>query len=61
MKPSELACKTTEAASLKRTLMLQNQEVLDFEVEPTTGTAHVLDAPEMGMRCWPPSGSTGSI
>lgn len=33
---------------MKRTLMLKNQEVLDFEVEPVSGNAHVLDAPDEG-------------
>jgi len=31
---------------MKRTLMFENREVLDFEVEPEAGRARVLDAPE---------------
>ena len=31
--------------NVKRTLMFGNQELLDFEVDPATGKARVLDAP----------------
>ena len=33
---------------MKRTLMFENRELLDFEVEPEAGRARVLDAPEAG-------------
>ena len=33
---------------MKRTLMFENRELLDFEVEPETGEARVLNAPEAG-------------
>ena len=33
---------------MKRTLMLKNQELLDFDVEPVTGKVHILDAPDNG-------------
>ena len=32
-------------AFMKRTLMLKNQELLDFEVDPVTGKVRILDAP----------------
>ena len=33
---------------MKRTLMFENRQLLDFEVEPETGRARVLEAPEAG-------------
>ena len=33
---------------MKRTLMLKNQELLDFDVEPVTGKVRILDAPDNG-------------
>jgi len=33
---------------MKRTLMFEDRELLDFEVDPETGRARVLDAPEAG-------------
>ena len=33
---------------MKRTLMLKNQELLDFEIDLVTGDVHILDAPDSG-------------
>ena len=33
---------------MKRTLMLKNQELLDFDIEPVTGAMRILDAPDTG-------------
>ena len=33
---------------MKRTLMLKNQELLDFDIEPVSGKMHILDAPDTG-------------
>jgi len=54
---------------MKRTLMFENRELLDFEVEPEAGRARVLDAPEagdeglatLGLDCYDLNASVSSL
>lgn len=46
--------------AMKRTLMLKNQELLDFEIDLATGDIHVLDAPDSNDSLTDPLGLTES-